>query len=272
MQGVHNLAAGVLMAVASLLLWSPVALASGEGGGAATGAGALQTALDAAKESMARGDFTQAAQQYHQLYQQGYQGADICYNTGTAYLKSGRIGPGVLFLKRALLQDPGNDDTRFNLSFAMDAIAHTAATARDAANAEDGGLTVQAVVEAVSLDAWTWLFLAGAWSLALSLVLLLVLRGRKRLITGLAAVLLLVFAGFGGSMLHLKAQDTVYTEHAVVQSLVEVKEGPHQRFDTVFPVAEGVTVRVEERIDDWLRVSLPNGLGGFVPRSSVEVI
>jgi SH3-like domain-containing protein len=53
---------------------------------------------------------------------------------------------------------------------------------------------------------------------------------------------------------------------------VPAREGPADKSVSHFEVHEGTTVRVEDQESDYRRVKLANGLTGWVPSSSVELV
>ena len=228
-----------------------------------------------AKETLALGKYAEAAQLYRQAYNEGANGVDICYNTGTAYLRAGKLGLGVLFLERAAALNPNDKDVQANLAWARDNIRNTAATGKkdkeEAANGDEG-LTLMGLVGFLSLDTWGVLFVVGFWLLAGVLVLLLFSRREKRKVLALVAAGLFVWSGLFGSLFWLKNQQEAPGRYGVVMTRVEAKEGPNQGFDTVFDVPEGVKAELKETIDDWSEIRLANGLHGYIPSSQFEHI
>jgi SH3-like domain-containing protein len=60
---------------------------------------------------------------------------------------------------------------------------------------------------------------------------------------------------------------------AVVQEeVVEVLAGPGQNNAALFTVHEGLTLQVRSERQDWIQVSLPNGLNGWIDRRAVELV
>src|SRR5207244_8952433 len=58
----------------------------------------------------------------------------------------------------------------------------------------------------------------------------------------------------------------------VVAQSVPAREGPAEKSVSHFEVHEGTTVRVEDEEGDYRRVKLANGLTGWIPQTSVELV
>ena len=161
-----------------------------------------------AKDSLALGKYDDAAKLYRQAYDQGATGADMCYNIGTAYLRAGKLGQGVLFLERAAALEPDDPDVQANLAWAQENIRHTAATRESKEDATDGkGITLTGLVGMLSLNTWGLLFVGGFWAMAAVLVLLLFSAREKRKVLSLITAGLFVWTGLFGSLFWLKTQE-----------------------------------------------------------------
>jgi SH3-like domain-containing protein len=53
---------------------------------------------------------------------------------------------------------------------------------------------------------------------------------------------------------------------------VEVRSGPGDDFILQFTGHEGLEFRVDEEAEGWYRISLPNGIKGWIPQEAVEII
>jgi len=58
----------------------------------------------------------------------------------------------------------------------------------------------------------------------------------------------------------------------VIEQAAEVLAGPGENNATLFTVHEGLLIEVRDVRPDWIQVSLPNGLNGWLRREVVEVI
>jgi hypothetical protein len=58
----------------------------------------------------------------------------------------------------------------------------------------------------------------------------------------------------------------------VLKNSVEVLAGPSPQNASLFTVHEGFTLEVRAEREEWIQVSLPNGLSGWVPREALGVV
>ena len=58
----------------------------------------------------------------------------------------------------------------------------------------------------------------------------------------------------------------------VLDDAVEVLAGPGPNNATLFTVHEGLTLEVRAERPEWIQVSLPNGLNGWIPRTAIGLV
>jgi hypothetical protein len=223
-----------------------------------------------AEELYQNGRYAEAAEQYEILAKQGVQDGALCYNLGNAYFKAGRLGLAILHYERALRQMPGDADTKANLEFANSLKAD--------------------VVDRPSMPSYiAWivgLYLAldpGHCAALLSVSLLVAGIAVSVLILGLwpnlrvTANYVIVIAGFfavvSTAVLVGKLTSAAGRESAIV--LVpssDVRSGPGETNPQLVEIHEGLKVTVIGMREDWLQVTLPNGITGWIRAEYVEVI
>ena len=88
-------------------------------------ASALHAQVDVARIHMEKAnqlylanDFAGARDEYLKITGSGYESSELFYNLGNTYYKLGQIAPAILYYERSLLLNPGDEDTRFNLTLA----------------------------------------------------------------------------------------------------------------------------------------------------------
>jgi len=217
------------------------------------------------------GDFTGAVEAYEAVRAAGYESAELHYNLGNAYFKAGDLGRSILEWERALVLDPGDEDTVANLELAR-------------------SLTADAVVPLPRfwlLSAISWwvrllprgvllLLIAGAW-LATGVGVVTRIWSRspelQRAASWLAvtgAVVAVVF----GTNLFVRELGIGRPERAVIlDSAVQVRSAPAEDDDlTLFEIHEGTRVSVEQRTGTWAEVVLDDGKVGWVPVDVFESI
>lgn len=102
-------------------------------GRAETGRNVTATAIQAAAQLYAQGDYGLAAQAYGQLIDQGYGNVELYYNRGLAHYRAGDLPQALTNLRQAALLAPRNGQVRA-------ALAEIAAAAPGAASVQAPGL------------------------------------------------------------------------------------------------------------------------------------
>ena len=235
----------------------------------------LADVFSQAAERYWAGDFAGAAAGFERIVDHfGIENATLYYDLGTAYARSGKLGKAVLCFKRALRLDP--DDA---LRRAI--VANLARTRRELVEryrkelpqeqflfVDAGGFWTR-VFQAPSRTVVRWLFLA-TWVVLFTWLAWIRLRGARSAWTW-AAIAVLATASlvsgtfYAGSVLTARHVQT----GVVVAHDVTLQEGLHPSAPT-HPIPEGIEVRILDRTDpEYVRVELPNGLTGWVPREAV---
>lgn len=216
-----------------------------------------------------RGEYAEAAAAYETVLKYGIRDPRVEYNLGNAEFRLGRLGSAILHYERAHRMDPTDRDIRANLEFARSFCFD---------RVEEPELMVavrwvRAVQDRLGPDRQAWAALVLLWIVAalLSVGLSRPGRWRARHGWGLAALLLalaLCVASWHGSYQRLEGRRlAVVLEHSV-----EVLAGPAENNPTLFTVHEGLTLEVRSSRQDWIQVSLPNGLNGWLSAESVGLL
>ncbi len=223
-----------------------------------------------ANELAAKGKAERALSIYEDLIAETPGDPDLLYNAGTVALQAGRLAPAVRYLERALAVAPDCSDCRANLDRALEGQKDRVIGEKQA---RTGG-SFDAFMEKMHLDALAVTFLV--FHLLLFAILLLRRRTaseRTRFALALSTgVLFILVLAFGG-LLALKAYRYEAARYAVVMvEELPVRKGPNMNYPESFRIHEGLKVRLDERVEDWRRVWLANGLNGYVPEDKLGEI
>lgn len=226
--------------------------------------GEAEAVFREANAAFARGDFGAAEEGYRRLVDHGHGGPDVLYNLGTAHLAQGEVGPAVLHLERARRGGASGPDLEANL-----ALARARQQDRVVGEAEETSF-LERLAHATDTRAMTALFLV-LW--AVGFVLLAARRALPaRLRSGalLAAGVALAGAVPAGALVAVHAWVRGSVQEAVVLApSAQAREFPAPTGKVAFEVHEGLKVRLLEASADYVRIRLPNGLEGWMPREAV---
>ncbi|MDE2998058.1 MAG: tetratricopeptide repeat protein [Gemmatimonadota bacterium] len=235
---------------------------------AACGAGTGASIYNEANALYGRGEFREAADRYEEVVSRGVRNGYVFFNLGNAYFKAGETGQAILAYERALRLMPGDEDVLANLRFVN-------AVKVDRSPDDTPNLVTRTLASGYRLLSADVLAVSGSVCLFLAAaagVFRLLARSRRALWIGL-----LVLAGMGlcgsGALLTYR----IYSENTVSEAIVIAHEargrsGPGDDYLLVFTIHEGTKVTIERVDERWYLVRLPNGIGGWLPGNSLEII
>jgi hypothetical protein len=220
------------------------------------------------------GQFTQAAQAYQQLVDQGYADGALFYNLGNAYFKQGDVGRAVLNYRRAEGFAPRDPDIQANLSLAraqiIDQLEEVAADRGFFGNLADFTQSWLTINELAMMT-------LGLWVLAAFLIIAFGSSRRGSALregVGYALVVssLLLVVGLMGLVSRLHLENTQPAAVVVAQA-VDVTSGPGSQYVTEFVLHSGTEVSLVETRGNWVRLAVSGGeLQGWVPEGAVETV
>jgi tetratricopeptide (TPR) repeat protein len=212
------------------------------------------------------GKFDQAIEEYKKIINLGIKNYQVYYNLGNAYFRQNQLGQAILSYRRALVLKPGDEDTEANLAFVklftLDKL-------------EEQKINPLSNLLSWFLGLWSKdklaLFTSLFYVLSVAAGIFILLRGAKRyLLFGLICFLIL-FA-ISGTSLWAKINSDSIEYGVVVAPQAEVRSGPGSDYVLQFTGHEGLEFRVDEQAEGWYRISLPNGIKGWIPKEAVEIV
>lgn len=211
------------------------------------------------------GRYSEASRLYLALVEQGFDGADVRYNLGNSYLRSGELALAIAEYRKALILNPRDRDAQANLAFARqsatDAVAppEPAPWRRSLLFWHDGLGWSEKVKLALLAALVFWVLLAlRSW------------RGRWPGTVWPALTIALIAVGLGLSAL---AESAYPTRVAVVLPVrVDVYSGTDLRSQVIFNLHAGTEVQVERSDREWTEFTLSDGRRGWIPTEQVVVV
>ncbi len=213
-------------------------------------------------------DYPRALEIYSELIGEGYFSAELFYNTGNAYYRTGDIGKSIWAYEKALRIDPSNEDIQSNLAF----VNNQAIDQID--NSKPGvGTWLQSVLFFPKVNFWSWTSLGFSLLFALSLILYFSAKTSRKKSLGL-----LLGGLFGGctlfSAITAHQHKLFITEHnqgIIVADDVHVKVSPVEKSKDSFTLNSGSKVQLLGGNDEWMQIEI-NGNTGWVKLSKVWMI
>lgn len=195
--------------------------------------------------------------------------AEVLYNLGNAYFKTGENARAILAYERCLRLKPNHQDAKFNLKFAESRIID---------NIEDHHQFFL-LQWAQTVRGWaaesTWLL----WSVILfvlcltGMILFAFLRNtavrKTAFYTGVAALCFSIIALWCGLSLHHR--DMVKAEAIIIQGIVNAKSSPDKSGTDLFVLHEGTKVRIGDTVGDWCEIRVGDNIG-WIRQNALERI
>ena len=212
-----------------------------------------------------QGQYEAAAEAYRNVLRYGVKDPIAEYNLGNAEFRLGNLGQAVLHYERARRMSPLDPDIETNLAFARAACFDQVETPPRAALL---GI-VEGLQDRLGPDRQAWLVLALFWLVAALVALGLVRPGAWSAWHGWLLAVLLAAGTLCAISWAMTLDRLEGSRSAVVlEPVVEVRAGPGANNATLFTVHQGLTVEIRAERDEWLQVSLPNGLSGWIERQA----
>ena len=214
------------------------------------------------------GDVSRAIAAWEALVSEGIAAPELETNLGAGYLRQGKRGLAALHFERALFLDPADDDARADLTE-----LRRGNVDRLEGEAEEGGAeTVARLLRPLPGFAAS-VALVVLWSAAWVLVgVRLFWSGPRWASLAAAACFAVAFVSALVTWGAAAGRRLALQRAVVVAQSVPAREGPGERSVSHFEIHEGTAVRVEDEEPGFRRVKLANGLTGWVPAPSVELV
>ncbi|RPI72281.1 MAG: tetratricopeptide repeat protein [Ignavibacteriales bacterium] len=215
-------------------------------------------------------EFGKAIEVYNGLVNSGFEGTSLYYNLGNSYYRTGKIGLAILYYEKALKLSPGDEDIRHNLALA---------------NLK----TIDKVESLPKFFLFEWwdgllaLFTTSGWTIVTYIfyVILILsigfyffvrnsLQQKIVVITGLLGLAFLIIST---TILTLRLNKELNIKNGVVvENVVNVKLSPDYGSDDAFIIHEGIKVRLEDKVDNWVKIRLEDGKVGWIPEDNAKII
>ncbi len=217
-----------------------------------------------------KNDYTSAIQIYETLLNKG-EAAEIYYNLGNCYFKTGDIAKAILNYERALLLQPGNSDIRANLEIAR------SKTIDKVEPAPEIFFVTWANDLANSMSERAWSILSIAFFLSFIAALYFFIFSRQVVVkkmgffAGLVCFVLVILANVFAAQ---QKNKLIQRDKAIIMNpSVTVHSTPSEGGTELFVLHEGSKVRIKDNsMKEWKEIQLEDGKVGWVPAVTIEVI
>ena len=221
-----------------------------------------------ANVAYSEGNYAEAVVMYENIAQTD-NNAEVQYNLGNAYFRTGEVARAILAYERCLRLDPRHKDARFNLAFAESKIIDNKADTQTFFLLKWAQGFRNMLSENVWLVLSVTLFLLFIVSLfVFAFAGQLTLRKTAFAVSIIAIVLAIAGVWCGLSLHH---RDTAQEEAIVMQGIVNAKASPDKSGTDLFVLHEGTKVRISDTVGEWCQVHAGDNIG-WIRLKAVERI
>jgi tetratricopeptide (TPR) repeat protein len=249
--------AGVLLVLATLAFSDSAAAAPP----------AVETQFEHGVELYSKGEYEGALEVFRGILASGIDDPAVHYNLGNAAFKSGRLGEAIYHYRRAHALAPRDEDVTANLEYArflaVDATEDEAARTDRRAESWADRVTSEEILRIAPVFA----VLAGLLGVASQLARRAASWARRGALACLGLWALCVASAALVSAWSARAPEAV-----VLAEQADVRSGPGTTFATAFVLHQGAEVTVEGESGEWIEISLPGDLRGWIDARQVAKI
>ena len=215
-------------------------------------------------------DYSKATELYEQILSQEYVSAEVHYNLGNAYFKTGNIAPAILHFERAKKLAPNDEDIIFNLKLANLSV-------KDRVEQIPQLFFVnwwKILLSTFSTDGWAWSAVIAIFTGLGGLLLFKFSdeEGMRRL-TFYVGVIALGWGTFSIYAAQRSFDHATNDKRAVIFTpTLNAKSAPDRKGKDLFVIHEGLVVTVTDELNGWVRIKLTNGNVGWIPVEGIESI
>ena len=203
------------------------------------------------------GNYSQALEQWNDLYNTGYRSAELEYNIGNAYFKLNNIPAAVLFYERAHLLKPGDEDINYNLQ-----ITRTLIVDRFDEIPELFFVKWYNLMSLImSSNKWAGISIT-AFFLCLFFLSIYFYTPKYRLkVTGFWLAIFLFILSLSSFAFSERNRTLIHNSHKAIifSPQVSGKSSPDNSGTDLFVLHEGTKVTTGEKVGDWLEIKLSDG-------------
>jgi len=226
-----------------------------------------EEAFERGNAAYAAGDWAAAADEYRTVLDYRVADARVYYNLANAEFRMGRLGPSILHYEKARRLDPADPEIQSNLRFVQ-------GYRFDRVEIEEPFLivdTLHGLQARLSIDGQAWVLVTLLWIAAGILVRGLSRPGRFGPLHGwplaaLATLIVLVGLSWWDTFERLERRELA----VVMAPAAEIVAGPGPSNPSLLTVHEGLTVVILDDRGDWIQVSLPNGINGWIATRAID--
>jgi tetratricopeptide (TPR) repeat protein len=215
-----------------------------------------------ANQDYAQGHFNEAISSYEELVRAGQWSANLFYDLGNAYFRTGDFGRAILNYERALALERHHPEAAANLQIARDE-AHALELQQSWPERHLQFASVNQYCIAAAIAVWFAVF---------AVVILIFARRRSATVITMSIFCLIVCAISIYAVYALERGSNGYALAIVTGKDVQARLATADTANSVLALPPGSEVKILSTRGDWIYAALPNDLRGWIPAKNAEQV
>ena len=223
-----------------------------------------QTNTDFAKanEEYAQEHFKEAIAGYETLVRAGQWNANLFYDLGNAYFRTGDFGRAILNYERAIALDRHHPEATANLQIARD----------DARALELQPSRLERYLQFASINQYSVVAAVAFWLMIFAVAAVIFARRRSTVLVALSVCCLFVCAFAAWAIYTLEYGNGGRALAIVTGKDVQARLATADTANSVLALPPGSEIKILSTRGDWMYAALPNDLRGWIPAKDAEQV
>jgi tetratricopeptide (TPR) repeat protein len=215
-----------------------------------------------ANEEYAQGHFKEAISDYEALVRAGQWSANLFYDLGNAYFRTGDFGHAILNYERALALEQHHPEARANLQIARD----------EARALELPPTWPERYLKFASVNQYSIAAAIAFWLAMFAIVTLIFARRRSATSIAMLIFCLMICAVSIYAVYALERGSKGYALGIVTGRDVQARLATADTANSVLALPPGSEIKILSTRGDWVYAALPNNLRGWIPAKNAEKV
>jgi len=215
-----------------------------------------------ANQEFAQGHFKEATSGYEALVRSGQWSANLFYDLGNAYFRTGDFGHAILNYERALALERHHPEATANVQIARD----------EARALELQQSWPERYLQFASVDQYCIAAAIAFWLAVFAIVALIFARRRSGALIAALILCLLVSAGAAYAVYTLERGSNGSALAIVTGKDVQARLATADSANSILALPPGSEVKILSTRGDWIYAALPNTLRGWIPAKDAEQV
>ncbi|MBN1397095.1 MAG: tetratricopeptide repeat protein [Bacteroidetes bacterium] len=216
------------------------------------------------------GKYQESVKEYERILNEGYTSAELYYNLGNAYYRNRQPARAILSYERAARLEPNDPDINHNLRLVylktVDRIEPVPEMFFIQWMRAAGSLISPSTIKFLFILSWILLF--GSL-----VVIYFVLQPDIMRISRIVFFVSFVSVFIWAIMLGIQTfQETTKDKAVITAQVVTAKSSPDVNSLDAFVIHEGIKVKLDDSVANWVKITLADGKVGWIPADQCERI